>query len=102
MLEQILKNITEAEEKAEQIRLAAEQEALNILSEARKQAAAMKTEAARGTKVRDQEFLEWVQMMSARNLEDGAKAAEEEAKRLRASVEPKKNEAMDAIIRLMI
>ena len=102
MLEMILKNVTEAENQAEQIRVAAEQKAADILGEARAQAADMKAEAVQSGRVREREFLEWVHLMSTRKLEEGAKKAEEEAKALRASVEPKKREAMDAIIHLML
>ena len=102
MLEMILKNVTEAENRAEQIRMEAEHEAANILSEARAQAEGMKAEAVQSGRVREREFLEWVHLMSTRKLEEGAKKAEEEAKALRKSVEPKKKEAMDAIIHLMI
>ena len=97
-----MKNVTEAEEKADQIRLEAEKEAANILDEARRKAEEMKTEAVQSGRVREKDFLAWVYDMSVRKLEEGAKAAEEEAKTLRASVEPRKKEAMDAVIHLMI
>ena len=102
MLEMILKNVTEAENQAEQIRMEAEQKAANILDEARAQAADMTAEAVQACRVREREFLEGIRLLSTQKLEEGAKKAEEEAKALRNSVEPKKKEAMDAIIHLMI
>ena len=66
MLETILKNVTEAEEKADQIRLEAEKEAANILDEARRKAEEMKTEAVQSGRVREKDFLAWVYDMRVR------------------------------------
>lgn len=102
MIEIMLKRVTEAEEKADEIREEAKRQADEIVKQAKQQAQDMKTETMKAMKVRHQEYMQWIQEQSSRSSIDGEKFAEEEADRLKKSVESRKNEAMEAILNLII
>ena len=93
MLENILKSVTEAEEKAEKILLEAEQKASQIVDDARVQAASMKAETLNSIKLKNQELSKRMQMQSAEQSALDLKAAEQKADELKASVEGKRKEA---------
>ena len=101
MLENILKSVTESEEKAEKILLEAEQKASQIVDNARVQAASMKAETLNSIKLKNQKLSKMLQIQSAEQGVLDLKAAEQKADELKASVEGKRKDAVDAVMGML-
>ena len=102
MLENILKSVTEAEEKADKIILEAEQKSAQLVNDAEKKAILLKTQTQNSIKLRGQELSKALQSQSIHQSDLDAQAAEEKALELKASVASKRKEAVDAVMAMLI
>ncbi len=102
MLEKILKDVTDAEAKADAMIRDAEENAKQLVEEARKQAALLKESTVKELKIRQQEQSKHMQLATHQKLEEAVGVAEQEAKNLKVSVEMKKKAAIDAVIERLI
>ncbi len=102
MLENILKSVTEAEEKADKIILDAEQKAAQLVDDAKKQAVLLKAQTQNSIKLRGQELSKELQTQSIHQSDLDAQAADEKALELKASAASKRKEAVDAVMAMLI
>ncbi len=102
MLEKILKSVTDAEANADTMIRDAQENAKQMVEEARRRAALLKESTVKELKIRQQEQSKQMQMVTHQKLEAAVGEAEQEAKKLKASVEMKKQAAIDAVIGRMV
>lgn len=102
MLENILKSVNDAEAEAEEIMKAAEAQAASILEDAKAQARVMKEETFQRVRLKNQEMADAMHQEGGLRLEAAAAEAQKETDALKELVAPKKKEAVQAVISVLI
>ena len=102
VLENILEKVKESEIMALSIEKDAEAQSAAILDEARRQADKMREDMAQNLKLRSQDMMSKLEKEGEEQLKAAEKAASEEVLTLKQQVEPKKKEAVKAVISLLI
>lgn len=102
MLDSMLKSVTDAESKADKIIKDAEQQAASILENARHEAKVYEEETVQKIRLRNQETSEAMQLAGDQRMKAAEVKAAEEVSELRRAVEPKRKEAADAVISILI
>lgn len=102
MIGNILKSVTECEEKADELIKDAEREGKMMIEEAKLKAEAMKKEMADTIKSENQDMLKEIQSVGGEELEKAVLDAAKEADNLRLLVKEKEKIAVEAVISQMI
>ena len=102
MLEDALKSVKEAEKKAGILIEEADAKAASIVEEAKAKAKAMKEETASKIRSGSQEAEEAAHKASEAKLAEAEVQAKKEADALRQLVEPKREEALEAVITSLV
>lgn len=102
MIGNILKSVTECEEKADEIIKDAEREGKMMIEEAKLKAEIMKKEMADTIKSENQDMLKEMQSVGREELEKAVLDADKEAENLRSLVKEKEKIAVEAVISQMI
>ena len=102
MLEETLKSVRTAEEKAEEMIRAADAKAASVLEEAKAKAQALKEETAQKVRSLSQEMTRADETEGSRQLEEAAREAGKEIEALKELIIPKKPEAVEAIISALV
>ena len=102
MLEDALKSVKEAEKKAGILIEEADAKAASIVEEAKAKAKAMKEETASKIRSGSQEAEEAAHKASEAKLAEAEEQAQKEADALRQLVEPKREEAVEAVITSLV
>ena len=102
MLENALKSVKEAEEKAAAAMREADAQAAAIIEEAKAKAKAMKEETAAKIRSRSLDAEEAARKNGEAKLTEAEGQAQKEADALRQLVEPKRKEAVEAVITSLV
>ena len=102
MLENILKAVNDAEAQAEEIMKAAEAQAASILEDAKARAGVMREDTFQRLKLKNQEMADAMHQEGSLRLEAAAAEAQKEIDALNELVVPKKKEAVQAVLSVLI
>lgn len=102
MLENILKSVNDAEAQAEEIMKAAEAQAASILEDAKARAGVMRADTFQRVKLKNQEMADAMHQEGSLRLEAAAAEAQKEIDALNELVVPKKKEAVQAVLSVLI